>query len=454
MLKTIKTIGLGIFVLTNLTIGSLIFCGPSHAADTAAAKNIIIMIIDGCGFNQIAATDLYQFGHLDRQVYEQFPVKAAVSTFSIDGNYDARLAWANFNYVKDNSTDSAAAATALATGHKTTNTMLGMDRDKKPLRNLVEAAHAQGKSSGVITTVPWSHATPAGFVVHEAKRDNYETIAKQMVYESSMEVIMGAGHPLYNNDGVASTASVDYKYVGGESTWQALNAGTAGGDIDGDGKPDPWRLIQTREAFRALAQGDTPRRVLGTALVQTTLQQSRSGNSRVPFDLPRAQSVPTLVEMTRAALNVLGHDPDGLFLMVEGGAVDWACHGNQSARLVEELMDFNQAADAVVEWVETHSSWKETLVVITADHETGYLLGPGSDPCRLPLEPNELGKLPGMQWYSQGHTNSLVPLFAKGVGVDLLKQAATGCDAIRGDYLDNTSIAQAAFQVIEGAAKN
>ncbi len=83
--------------------------------------------------------------------------------------------------------------------------------------------------------------------------------------------------------------------------------------------------------------------------------------------------------------------------MVEGGAVDWAAHANQSGRVIEEEIDFNHSVEAVVEWVEKNSNWGETLVIVTGDHETGYLTGPGSDPAWMPLVNNGAGYLPGME---------------------------------------------------------
>ena len=111
--------------------------------------------------------------------------------------------------------------------------------------------------------------------------------------------------------------------------------------------------------------------------VYTTLQQARAGDGKAdPFVVPLTTSVPTLAEMSRAALNVLDNDPDGFVMMIEGGAVDWAGHANQSGRLIEEQVDFDLAVDAVLAWVEANSNWGETLLIVTGDHETGYLTGP------------------------------------------------------------------------------
>jgi alkaline phosphatase len=196
-----------------------------------------------------------------------------------------------------------------------------------------------------------------------------------MVYDSAADVIMGAGHPWYDADGQSLPISSPntFNYVGGQATWEDLVAGNAGGDADGDGVNDPWTLIQTRAEFQSLMSGPTPKRVLGTAQVYQTLQSNRSGDGYAdPFVVPLIDSVPTLEEMTKAALNILDDDPDGLFLMIEGGAVDWASHANQSGRMIEEHIDFDNSVQAVVDWVQKNSNWGETLLIVTSDHETGY----------------------------------------------------------------------------------
>ena len=242
-------------------------------------------------------------------------------------------------------------------------------------------------------------------------------------------------------------------------------AGSAG--ADGDGVADPWTLIQSRHAFQDLMTGSTPKRVIGVAKVASTLQQSRGGASgygseeiqaHAPYETPLTESVPTLEEMTRAALNVLDNDPDGFFLMVEGGAVDWASHANQLGRMIEEQVDFNKSVDAAVAWVSANSSWDETLVIVTGDHECGYLTGPdsgpdgaaadsGEEPVWNPVVNNGQGVLPGAEWHSGSHTNSIIPFYARGAGASLFRHCADECDPVRGRYIDNTDIALVMFSL-------
>ena len=238
---------------------------PAAAASPAHAKNVIVMIADGCGFNQIAAAELYKYGKTGGFVFEGFPVKLAASTYPEGGSYDGEKAWKDFAYVKHGTTDSAAAATALATGRKTYNGAIGMAGPKdRPVRvkNILERAEELGKSTGVVTSVPFSHATPAGFVAHNRSRDNYHEIADEMILASATDVIMGCGNPGYDDNGKA-VEKASYEYVS-EATWKAVSGGTAGGDADNDGVNDPWKLIQARSEFQALGSGKAPKRVIGT----------------------------------------------------------------------------------------------------------------------------------------------------------------------------------------------
>lgn len=417
------------------------------------------MICDGWGFNHIEAASYYQYGQTGSQFYDNFPVSYALSTYSASSEgYHPELAWSSFDYVLRKPTDSAAAASALATGVKIFNGAISVDTLKKPIETIVQRLEKLGKATGVVTTVQLSHATPAAFVAHNERRSSYEEIAQEMILKGSLEVIMGAGHPFYNENGQLSGDS-SFKFVGGLKTWQALAQGNAGADADGDGIADHWTLIQDRADFQALSAGPTPKRVIGIPRVSSTLQAKRRGDVHAePFTEPLIETVPTLTEMTLAALNLLDNDPDGFFLMIEGGAIDWLSHDNQSGRMIEEMVDFNHCVEAVVRWVELHSGWDETLVIITGDHECGYLTGPGSgkpdststhnvQEIWRPIENRGQGNLPGMEWHSDGHTNSLIPFFAHGKGSELFHPVADETDPVRGKYLDNTEISQVLFSL-------
>jgi alkaline phosphatase len=425
-------------------------------ASAAMPKNVILMISDGMGYNTVKATNYYTG---TTPIYENFAVKYGVSTFSAGkpGNpsvgYDPAQAWSNFGYVATpgSMTDSASAATALATGVKIYDNVLGKDVNGINLKTITEFAQDLGKSAGVVTTVEWSHATPAGMFAHNASRNNYAAIANEMLGSTSpLNVIMGAGNPNYDDSGNYQLTPKSANYVGGNATWSALSGGTLNG----------YQLIQDKAAFEALANTANPPvdKVVGTVAAYSTTQQSRSGkpaDSNNPSGLQYNIDVPSLATMSTGALNVLNKNTQGFFLMVEGGAVDWANHANQLDRMIEEQIDFNAAVQAVHAWVNANSSWNDTLLIVTADHECGFLWGPTEGVFNDVVD-NGVGNLPGAHFNSGDHTNSLIPLYATGAGSELFAgyadQTDPGLALYHGQgytsYVDNTEI----FQVMNGTA--
>ena len=434
-------------------------------------KNIIIMIGDGVGYNHILATDYYL--GMTAQAQERFPVRLAMAHYPAKAGeyelnnpgsnyyaagYNPAKAWKDTAYLKRDYTESAAAATAIATGFKTYNNSIGMSVDHDTLTNLVQWAKAMGKSAGVVTTVEFSHATPAGFVAHNTVRTNYSQIAYEMLLDSQCDVIMGCGDPMYDNDGLLLQSNwKNAKYVGDSSFWQQFTKGSGRQtkflingklktvrDTDRDGKPDPWTVIRNIRDFRSLQKGPTPKRVLGCPNIYETLQQSRSfrnGETKnsTPYTTSFIRTVPTLAEMVGGALNVLDNNPKGFFVMIEGGATDWASHSNQKGRLIEEMTGFFEAVNTVVDWVEKNSNWNETMLIVTGDHETGLLWG--RQPF-IPVVDKGKGNLPDMTFNSNNHTNSLIPFYAKGAGSELYQNFADERDSVRGAFIQNAEIAQ------------
>ncbi len=445
-------------VLTILTFSLWLLNSCTQQKTTP--KNIIVFIADGCGYNQIAAAELFQFGQTGKAVFQSFPVRFSMSTFPVDGTYDPQQAWRRFDYVLQKPTDSAASATALATGTKTKNGILGMDSTLAPVPNIIEVVEKKGKASGVVTSVPFNHATPAGFVVHNPSRKNYHQIAQEMILKSTVDVIMGAGHPLYDDNSNPLPAP-NFKYLS-DYLFDALQQGEAGNDADGDGINEFWTFIEDSADFAQLTKGKTPERVFGLAKVAATLQHNRKGDEKAPaFTVPFTKGIPDLRTMTLAAINVLDEDPDGFFLLVEGGAVDWAGHANNPGRLIEEKLDFDRAVEAAVQWVEQNSNWDETLIIVTGDHETGYLTGPEAmsdyngtpslpfEKVWPPLKNNGQGQMPGMEFHANGHTNSLIPFFAKGAGSQLFANEIDGQDPVRGNFMDNSDVGKVLIQIAQ-----
>jgi alkaline phosphatase len=462
------------------------------AASERKVKNVILMIADGRGFNTLQATEYYTG---QKALYESFAIKYGMQTYSAGirngepgSAYSPAAMAKDFRYALKGATDSASAATALYTGVKVYDHEINYTPGDLSLATFFEKATKAGKSIGAISSVHWTHATPAAVFAHNKSRMNYESIAKEAIYGSNpnsdnagydsdnynglLKVIMGPGNPSYDNDArLRSTA--DYRLIGGEKQWKDL-----GGGING------WTLITTQSQFEALARGRTPDKIFGIPQAYETLQYNRSGigarNSKEPpYSRDRNTGVPDLATMTKAALNVLDNNKKGFAVMIEGGAIDWANHANQAGRMIEEQMDFNKAVEAVVDYLNQNTNgnnWGNTLLVITSDHESGYLWGDG----RIEgstffdvngngtfdhgidyahVKNNGAGKLPDVWFHSGNHSNSLVPFFAKGAQSDLIKNCEIGIDtnlkAIyklndtwTGKYIDNTCV----FRVLEGSS--
>jgi alkaline phosphatase len=256
---------------------------------------------------------------------------------------------------------------------------------------------------------------------------------------------MGAGNPDYDNDGKAR-ATPNYGWVS-INDWTALRAGN---------HPGGFKLIQDVGDFEALASAATPPpNVAGIARSFDGTQAYRAGAnpaSETPFSVPRRKDVPSLKTMALGALNVLDSDPEGMFLMIEGGAVDRAMHANNIGRMIEERMEFDEAVEAVSAYLDANTAgnnWANTLVIVTGDHDH-LLLGPDSD--RIPYQPlvdRGAGHVPGYKWQHTGHSNQLVPLYARGTGANMFLACANQRDAFmdregrafgRGAYLDQTEI--------------
>lgn len=442
----------------------------ASAAHGQEARNVILMISDGAGMPTWQAASHYRHGGMGREVYDGFDVHVFMTTYSAGRDdtgpqgYDPAAAWDDtpaddvferrtraypqafegYRYLRTRPTDSAAAGTALATGVKVRNGALNIAPDHARLLHIGETLAASGGVFGSIADVYWSHATPAAFLVHNASRQNYEEIAGQIIADRSATVVMGAGHPYFDDNGLARSGDeADYRYVGGVENWHALSAGEAG-----------WIAVDTLGEFEALASGEHTiepgARLIGTVPVSATIRFNRDGEG---MDDPLIATVPDLATMSTGALNVLAAQDAPFFLMIEGGAVDWAAHANNLPRLMEEQIGFNLAIEAVVEWVETHSSWEETLIVVTSDHGNGLLLGPDSvdEPFQNVVGQGP-GELPLVRWHTDGHTNELVPVWAHGAGAEhILRYAHRRDDGLTAwgvpqdsrIYLDNTELSRA-----------
>ncbi|WP_203670309.1 alkaline phosphatase, partial [Cellulomonas pakistanensis] len=297
-----RWLALALALAGTVTAGAAVVL-VTAAQDPAGPENVILLIGDGMGYNHVDAASLYEHGttyaqvavdpaagtveHLPgtaSQVFQHFPVQVAMSTFSADGRaeYDPERAWSDFGWISEGATDSAAAGTALATGVKTNNGVLGLDPSGARVTSVAERAAEVGKATGVVTSVPFSHATPASFGAHNATRGDLHGISDEMI-AGPLDVIVGAGHPLYDDDHQPiGTPRFDYL---SESSWNALQ----------DGRTSRTFVEDTAD-FEAMAAGqDVPEQLFGLTQVASTLQQARSGHveGALPFDVAR-NDVPSL----------------------------------------------------------------------------------------------------------------------------------------------------------------
>lgn len=486
----------------------------NHSASTAKPlpqpKNVIILINDGAGPGTWQATADWQYGGIQKAPYAKFPAKYAMSTYPLNAskeptnnsisaiNYDPQQAWdvtptnnsklpfKGYEYLSKTPTDSAAAGTALASGTKTYNNAINYNNYGQPIEFITLVAKAAGKSTGVITTVPFSHATPAAFGAQNISRNNYHAIGHQMLSQGHLDLIMGTGAPGFNINGTPCEKIVadesktgcdsksQYTYIS-EQDWSNLQTGR----LTPKNSQYGWNVIRSKSDFNALANGSKSYTgpVFASPEIANTLQQARQveivgKDKSTPSGDAYVKTVPTLSVMTKGAINHLSKNKEGFFLMVEGGATDWSAHTSscnsqwsygkctgepEYGRLVEETQDFNNAVQSVIDWVEKNSNWNDTLVIVTTDHDNGMPMG--KDANTIPfaaIENKGKGKMPNFTFRPTGdHSNALVPLWAKGAGSELFAQRIHGKDVNfakytklnDGNYIDNTDV----FNVVKAA---
>jgi len=334
-----------------LAVSVLVFGLAIGLASTAQAqpKYVIFLIGDGMGFEQVKAAGMYANGQTGTLLFESLPYKGELTTYSANSEI----------------TDSAAAATAMATGVKVSNGVisLAIPGDGSELETLLEYFKARHKSTGLVTTAQWFDATPAAFGAHVASRMDYGGIWNDYLDQSRPNVVLGG----YTDPDVAAvTASAGYTIVTDHAAMQALDTETE------------------------------------------TMVFGQFGNGDMPYEYEGLGSLPHLSEMTATALSILDNDPDGFFLMIEGGRIDHACHVNDIQRAVLEAIEFDNTVQVAIDWAAGRS---DTLILVTADHETGGL---------TVLANNGAGALPTVEWSSGNHTDSNVPVYGWGVNAELI----------------------------------
>ncbi len=308
----------------------------------AEVKYIFYFIGDGMGDNQVLLAEMY------RSALQGEPlgrVQTLMTTFPYSGQAST--------YSKTNGiTDSAAAGTCLATGTKTRNGMLGLDQDSARITTIAEELKAQGWGIGIMTTVAIDHATPAAFYAHVPNRNKYYRIGKQLA-ESNFDFFGGAGfhHPQGKHDD--------------KKTNLYRNAEEAGYTI-AHGVEEAKSQIENQKS-----------KIDKLILVQKDDDQGAKHGSNLPYAIDRKEGDLTLAQIVSTAIPFLEARHERFFMMVEGGMIDYACHGDDAATAIGEVWDMDEAMRVAYDFYLAHPD--ETLIVVTADHETGGLALGNSD---------------------------------------------------------------------------
>lgn len=315
------------------------------------AKYVFYFIGDGMGVNQVQGTELYR-GKLEGKIgitpiwFTQFPYATTATTFSATNGV----------------TDSAAAGTALATGNKTQNGTIGMKQDlQTEVSSVAVWAKNKGCRVGVTTSVSVDHATPAAFYAHDPSRGSYYKIGTDL-YKAGFDFYAGSDFIDPNNKDNKDGNSENL-YTMAEKNGYTIARGYKD-YLKKCKKADKMILFQSEKA-------------------------SEKDRTAIPYAIDRTKDDLTLADITRSAINFLSKDlSKGFFLMVEGGKIDWACHSNDAATAFHEVADMDEAVKVAYEFYSQHPD--ETLIVVTADHETGgFVLGTGAYKLNLQVLKNQ-----------------------------------------------------------------
>lgn len=315
------------------------------------AKYVFYFIGDGMGVNQVQGTELYR-GELEGKIgitpiwFTQFPYATTATTFSATNGV----------------TDSAAAGTALATGNKTQNGTIGMKQDlQTEVSSVAVWAKNKGCRVGVTTSVSVDHATPAAFYAHDPSRGSYYKIGTDL-YKAGFDFYAGSDFIDPNNKDNKDGNSENL-YTMAEKNGYTIARGYKD-YLKKCKKADKMILFQSEKA-------------------------SEKDRTAIPYAIDRTKDDLTLADITRSAINFLSKDlSKGFFLMVEGGKIDWACHSSDAATAFHEVADMDEAVKVAYEFYSQHPD--ETLIVVTADHETGgFVLGTGAYKLNLQVLKNQ-----------------------------------------------------------------
>lgn len=369
-MKTVK-----ITLLALLAFVLLVGCAEQKP------KNVIYLIGDGMGFGAVSSLLLSEDGETG---FEMAPVIGLNETCSAN------------NYV----TDSPAGGTALATGTRTCNGFLGVGPDSVQLESILKKAQKMGKKTGIVVNTTLTEATPGAFYAGVTSRKESYKIAEQFT-KSGVDVAIGAGLSAFINrpDSVDMTAVLIEKGYDVYLDWKSVLDTKSEKFVGILDMGDVHRRNKSRNTTASAADG-------AEVCLAAKLAASDGNMDSTRFSEPTEY----LHKACEKALSVLEKDaPNGFFLMIESAIIDGYGHNNDSEGMIEEMKEFDQTLKALVGYVNKHPN---TLLVVTADHETG---GAG-----VTYKSHAVNQPDGLQlnFSTKGHTGTVVPVFAYGAGAE------------------------------------
>ncbi len=331
----------------------LLSCTALDKVRPETTKNVIMIIGDGMGPQQVGLLLSYA---------RQAPHSVIANRITaLDRMMEQGRLGISMTYTTDTLvTDSAASATQLATGKFAGAEMLGLDKDGNPQENIIEKAKRMGKATGLVSDTRITHATPAAFAAHQTHRSQESSIAEDLL-ATGADVMLSGGLSYWLPEQAGDKNSALHQ--------QLVQLTDNSVEIKSSRKDDKNLLTVAQQKGYTLAFN------------KTQLQQSTGKTLGLFADSGMANGIvetknrgdeqhvqPTLKEMSAQALEILGRNEQGFFLMIEAGQIDWAAHRNDTGLLLHEMLRFNETLNGVLDWAENRH---DTLIIVTADHETG-----------------------------------------------------------------------------------
>ncbi|PSB29163.1 alkaline phosphatase [Chlorogloea sp. CCALA 695] len=386
-------------------------------------------------------------------------------------------------YIKYSVPDSANTATSLYTGVKTYNNALGVDIFEKSLTTILQTAAKLGKATGVVTSVPITHATPGAAISSVNRRSKYDSeapvldsILQDALLEFKPTVLLGGGHPMDFQNTTNVGPVFDYTYIE-QATYDTLKANPTNNRYgytflergpDAAAKLlDTAKSIEPESGDRLLGlygargqNGNLPRSSANgdyrtTGLDNFSLFSSATATANLTPGIPQPDTIrplapgetdaqfiarevdenPTLADLTTAALEVVSKDKDGFWMMVEGGDIDWAAHDNNIDNLIGTMNSFDKAVQTTIDWIGKNGGWRKNLLIVSADHDhyltlndnfPELLKAQGADALTFtnhtPVNAGHFwGSDPNVKYGWGSHTNRMVPVYYQG-GTSTLTQ--------------------------------